>query len=81
MEINFHWSNWFVFENRKKKKLYKWMLVDIPLEEELALEVTIRNIYNTIDPDDFPDFISALAKDNLRLVKVISQAAQYCDKD
>ena len=34
----------------------------------------------TLDPNDIPDLISAFAKENFRLVKIINQAGDYIDR-
>ena len=55
------------------------MIVDITMEEELGIEIFLRHIYNKLDPEDMPDFISALAKDNLRLLKMVSQGCDHME--
>lgn len=55
-------------------------MADVSYEEELHIEVVLRSIVNYIDPDEVPDLISAFAKENYRLVKIIQQAGDYIDK-
>ena len=55
-------------------------MADVSYEEELHIEVVLRSIVNYIDPDEVPDLISAFAKENFRLVKIIQQAGDHIDK-
>ena len=55
-------------------------MADVSYEEELHIEVVLRSIVNYIDPDEVPDLISAFAKENYRLVKIIQQAGDHIDK-
>ena len=56
------------------------MIADVTLEEELQVEVFLRHIIETLDPNDIPDLMSAFAKENFRLVKIINQAGDHIDK-
>ena len=56
------------------------MIANVSLEEKFAVEVFLRDIYDVLDPEDMPDFISTLAKDNLRLLKLVSQAGEHIEK-
>tara|TARA_R100000231_G_scaffold136290_1_gene111426 strand:+ start:460 stop:744 length:285 start_codon:yes stop_codon:yes gene_type:complete len=80
MEIVMPWSDWFVKEARKRKKIHKWTMADVSLEEELKVETFLRHVINCLEPDDIPDLISAFAKENYRLVKIIEQAGLHIDK-
>ena len=42
--------------------------------------MVVREVFDYIDPDDIPDLISAFAKENFRLVKIINQAGDYIDR-
>ena len=55
-------------------------MADVSMEEELHVEIFLRHVINTLDPDDIPDLISAFAKENFRLVKIINQAGDHIDK-
>ena len=55
-------------------------MADVSMEEELHVEIFLRHIIETLDPDDIPDLISAFAKENFRLVKIINQAGDHIDK-
>ena len=48
--------------------------------KELHVEIFLRHIIETLDPNDIPDLISAFAKENFRLVKIINQAGDHIDK-
>lgn len=72
------WSNWFT--KKRKRKPEQWMIANVSLEEKFAVEVFLRDIYDVLDPDDMPDFISTLARDNLRLLKLVSQAGEHIEK-
>jgi len=74
------WSGWFSNQAKKRKKVEPWVMADVSYEEELHIEVVLRSIVNYIDPDEVPDLISAFAKENYRLVKIIQQAGDYIDK-
>ena len=74
------WSNWFNKQAKKRRKVDPWVLADVTLEEELQVEVFLRHIIETLDPNDIPDLISAFAKENFRLVKIINQAGDHIDK-
>tara|TARA_B100001057_G_C22783832_1_gene924735 strand:- start:640 stop:909 length:270 start_codon:yes stop_codon:yes gene_type:complete len=80
MEVTLPWSNGFDHPSKKTKKFEQWMIVDVAMEEELQIEVFLRHIYNNLDPEDMPNFISALAKDNLRLLKMVSQSCDHMEK-
>ena len=77
MDIKLPWSSWFTKKTRRKPD--DWMIVEISLEEEFAVEMFLRDMYNVLDPDEMPDLISKLANDNLRLLKLVSQAGQHID--
>ena len=55
-------------------------MADVTYEEEFHIELVLRNVINYIDPDEVPDLISAFAKENFRLVKIIQQAGEHIDK-
>ena len=55
-------------------------MADVSLEEELKVETFLRHVINCLEPDDIPDLISAFAKENYRLVKIIEQAGLHIDK-
>ena len=55
-------------------------MADVSMEEELHVEMFLRHVVNTLDPDDIGDLISAFAKENFRLVKIINQAGDYIDR-
>ena len=74
------WSGWFNNQAKKRKKVEPWVLADVSYEEEFHIEITLRNVINYIDPDEVPDLISAFAKENFRLVKIIQQAGEHIDK-
>ena len=74
------WSNWFSNQAKKRKKVESWVMADVSYEEELHIEIVLRSIINCIDPNEVPDLISAFAKENYRLVKIIEQAGDYIDK-
>ena len=78
MDIQIPWSSWFTKKTRGKPD--DWMIVEISLEEEFAVEMFLRDMYEVLDPDEMPDLISKLANDNLRLLKLVSQAGQHIDK-
>ena len=74
------WSGWFSNQAKKRKKVEPWVMADVTYEEELHIEIVLRSIVNYIDPDEVPDLISAFAKENFRLVKIIQQAGEHIDK-
>ena len=74
------WSDWFTNQAKKRKKVEKWIMADVTLEEELKVEVFLRSILECLEPDEIPDLISALSKENYRLVKIINQAGDHIDK-
>ena len=74
------WSGWFSNQAKKRKKVEPWVMADVSYEEELHIEIVLRSIVNYIDPDEVPDLISALSKENYRLVKIIQQAGVHIDK-
>ena len=74
------WSGWFNNQAKKRKKVEPWVLADVSYEEEFHIEIVLRNVINYIDPDEVPDLISAFAKENFRLVKIIQQAGEHIDK-
>ena len=80
MEVRLPWSKSFDHPSKKTKRFEQWMIVDVAMEEELQIEVFLRHIYNNLDPEDMPNFISALAKDNLRLLKMVSQSCDHMEK-
>ena len=79
MKLVMPWSNWFN-KQAKKKGVEPWVLTEVTLEEELHVEIFLRHIIQTVDPNDIPDLISAFAKENFRLVKIINQAGDHIDK-
>jgi|TARA_B100001939_G_scaffold173274_1_gene149234 hypothetical protein len=74
------WSGWFNNQAKKRKKVEPWVMADVTYEEEFHIELVLRNVINYIDPDEVPDLISAFAKENFRLVKIIQQAGEHIDK-
>ena len=80
MRLQMPWSGWFNNQAKKRKKVEPWVLADVSYEEEFHIEITLRNVINYIDPDEVPDLISAFAKENFRLVKIIQQAGEHIDK-
>ena len=74
------WSGWFNNQAKKRKKIEPWVMADVTYEEEFHIELVLRNVINYIDPDEVPDLISAFAKENYRLVKIIQQAGEHIDK-
>ena len=80
MEVRLPWSKGFDHPSKKTKRFEQWMIVDVAMEEELQIEIFLRHIYNNLDPEDIPNFISALAKDNLRLLKMVSQSCDHMEK-
>tara|TARA_B100000287_G_C20423300_1_gene698422 strand:+ start:185 stop:469 length:285 start_codon:yes stop_codon:yes gene_type:complete len=80
MKLQMPWSNWFSNQAKKRKKVESWVMADVSYEEELHIEIVLRSIINCIDPNEVPDLISAFAKENYRLVKIIEQAGDYIDK-
>ena len=80
MRLQMPWSGWFSNQAKKRKKVEPWVMADVSYEEELHIEIVLRSIVNYIDPDEVPDLISAFAKENFRLVKIIQQAGDHIDK-
>ena len=80
MKLVMPWSNWFNKQAKKRRKVEPWVLADVTLEEELHVEIFLRHVIETLDPNDIPDLISAFAKENYRLVKIIHQAGDHIDK-
>ena len=80
MRLQMPWSGWFNNQAKKRKKVEPWVMADVTYEEEFHIELVLRNVINYIDPDEVPDLISAFAKENYRLVKIIQQAGEHIDK-
>ena len=80
MRLQMPWSGWISNQAKKRKKVEPWVMADVSYEEELHIEIVLRSIVNYIDPDEVPDLISAFAKENFRLVKIIQQAGDHIDK-
>ena len=80
MKLQMPWSGWFNNQAKKRKKVEPWVMADVTYEEEFHIELVLRNVINYIDPDEVPDLISAFAKENYRLVKIIQQAGEHIDK-
>ena len=80
MDIVMPWSDWFTKQAQKRKKIEKWVMADVTLEEEIKVEVFLRHIVECLEPDEIPDLLSAFAKENFRLVKIINQAGDHIDK-
>ena len=80
MRLQMPWSGWFNNQAKKRKKVEPWVMADVTYEEEFHIELVLRNVINYIDPDEVPDLISAFAKENFRLVKIIQQAGEHIDK-
>ena len=70
MKLVMPWSNWFNKQAKKRRKVEPWVLAEGTLEEELHVEIFLRHVIETLDPNDIPDLISAFAKENFRLVKI-----------
>ena len=79
MKIKLPWSDWLVDQGKKRKKIESWQIAHVSLEEELNLELILRTIYNHIPPEEMPDFISQLAVDHYKLIKVVNQAGIHID--
>tara|TARA_Y100001958_G_C21220635_1_gene545972 strand:+ start:929 stop:1213 length:285 start_codon:yes stop_codon:yes gene_type:complete len=80
MDILMPWSDWFTKQAKKRKKVEKWVMADVTLEEELKVEVFLRHVIDCLEPDEIPDLISGFAKENFRLTKIINQAGDHIDK-
>ena len=80
MRLQMPWSGWFNNQAKKRKKVEPWVMADVTYEEEFHIELVLRIVINYIDPDEVPDLISAFAKENFRLVKIIQQAGEHIDK-
>tara|TARA_Y100000592_G_scaffold35435_1_gene56256 strand:+ start:122 stop:424 length:303 start_codon:yes stop_codon:yes gene_type:complete len=80
MTLKMPWSDWFVSEAKRRKTIQPWIMADIELEEELDIEIILRAVINSMEPEEIPDLISAFAKENYRLVKIIKQAGNHIDK-
>ena len=80
MRLQMPWSGWFNNQAKTRKKVEPWVMADVTYEEEFHIELVLRNVINYIDPDEVPDLISAFAKENFRLVKIIQQAGEHIDK-
>ena len=80
MKLVMPWSNWFNKLAKKRRKVEQWVLADVSMEEELQVEIFLRHVIDTLDPDDIPDLISAFAMENFRLTKIINQAGDHIDK-
>ena len=80
MKLVMPWSGWLNKQAKKRRKVEPWVMADVSMEEELHVEIFLRHIIETLDPDDIPDLISAFAKENFRLVKIINQAGDHIDK-
>ena len=70
MKLVMPWSNWFNKQAKKRRKVEPWVLADVTLEEELHVEIFLRHVIETLDPNDIPDL----------LVKIINQAGDYIDR-
>ena len=80
MRLQMPWYGRFNNQAKKRKKVEPWVMADVTYEEEFHIELVLRNVINYIDPDEVPDLISAFAKENFRLVKIIQQAGEHIDK-
>ena len=80
MRLQMPWSGWFNNQAKKRKKIEPWVMADVTYEEEFHIELVLRNVINYIEPDELPDLISAFAKENFILVKIIQQAGEHIDK-
>ena len=80
MTLKMPWSDWFVSEAKRRKTIQPWIMADVELEEELDIEIILRAVINSMEPEEIPDLISAFAKENYRLVKIVRQAGAYIDK-
>ena len=80
MKLVMPWSGWFNKQAKKRRKVEPWVMADVSMEEELHVEIFLRHIIETLDPDDIPDLISAFAMENFRLTKIINQAGDHIDK-
>ena len=54
-----------------------WRETKIDLEDELAIEVTLRLAMQEAGPESIAEFISRLAFDNYKAKKMLEQAEEY----
>ena len=54
-----------------------WREAEIDLEDELAIEVTLRVAIQEAGPEFIAEFISRLAFDNYKAKKMLEQAEEY----
>ena len=54
-----------------------WRETEIDLEDELAIEVTLRVAIQEAGPEFIAEFISRLAFDNYKAKKMLEQAEEY----
>ena len=54
-----------------------WRETEIDLEDELAIEVTLRLAIQEAGPESIAEFISRLAFDNYKAKKMLEQAEEY----
>ena len=54
-----------------------WRETELDLEDELAIEVTLRLAIQEAGPEFIAEFISRLAFDNYKAKKMLDQAEEY----
>ena len=54
-----------------------WRITELDLEDELAIEVTLRLAIQEAGPESIAEFISRLAFDNHKAKKMLEQAEEY----
>ena len=54
-----------------------WRTTELDLEDELAIEVTLRVAIQEAGPEFIAEFISRLAFDNYKAKKMLEQAEEY----
>ena len=54
-----------------------WRTTELDLEDELAIEVTLRLAIQEAGPESIAEFISRLAFDNYKAKKMLEQAEEY----
>ena len=54
-----------------------WRKTELDLEDELAIEITLRLAIQEVGPECIAEFISKLAFDNYKAKKMLDQAEEY----
>ena len=54
-----------------------WRETELELEDELAIEITLRLAINQVGPECIAEFISKLAFENYKSKKMLEQAEEY----